>query len=108
MKDEKHIERFNEFFCRFVIHCRDLKHHAQEIRAVTEIVVRINKRLSDIFLEGPAGNCGHLTHQPPDCQIHSFLIRGTEIRIKGRECVDHTGKHRHRMSPFGKSLIDVA
>ena len=72
MKDKNSVHRPNEYIILFVGLAGRTKHHAHKVTRVAEIVLRVNKGLTDAVLIRHGHQCRHLGDQTDGRNILLF------------------------------------
>ena len=80
--NEEHVERLGKYLRNFVISSWYAEHHVQEIGAVIEVVLWVDKGLTDIFLVGSSSNRRQLAHESPNRKIDRTLITMAEVIVE--------------------------
>jgi hypothetical protein len=76
--DQQQVQCFDEIGIGDVRFRWDRKHHLQEVLAVRQVVLGINKRLADRLLVGVGGNGGELRQE----SHHRFFDLSVVVRIE--------------------------
>ena len=99
VEDEDAVERPRQHRVDLVVLARDREAHAQEIRGVVEIVLRIDERLADRVFERHRRERRHFRDHADrgDLALPGIGDVGRVV-IEGRERADARHHHRHRMS----------
>ena len=98
VEDEEQVQRAHRHRVGAVGLGRHREHHVEEVRAVVEIVARVDEGVPDALLVGERGEGGQLAHQARDGDVPIFVgLRVERVRIVGRERGHHGGEDRHRV-----------
>ena len=109
VQDEDAVHRARQHRVRLVLLARHREAHAQEVRGVVEVVLRIDERLADRILVGHRGERRHLRDHA-DRRDHALVRIGDVggVVIEGRQRADAADHHRHRMGVAAEALEEAA
>ena len=105
VQDEQQVQRPHHFRVHLIGLGGEPERHPQEVLDQGQRVVRVEERLPDRLLVGVGGDGRQLGQQPDGGQFNLLVIERVErILVVGRQRVDRTGHHRHRMRVARKSV----
>ena len=109
VQDEDAVHRARQHRVRLVFLGRHREAHAQEIRGVVEVVLRINERLADVVLVGHRRERRHLRDHA-DRRDHALQRIGDvgRVVIERRQRADRAAHHRHRVRVAAEALEEPA
>ncbi len=109
VQDEDAVHGARQHRVGLVVLGRHREAHAQEVRGVVELVLRIDERLADRIFVGHGGQRRHLRDHA-DRRDHALMrIRDVGgVVIERRQRADAAGHHRHRMGVAPEALEEPA
>jgi len=112
VEDQQHIQRLDDFRPDFIRTDRRAEHHVEKVRAVLEVVARIDKGFADRFLVREGGDRAQLAHQACGRDVDRFFgLLGAVLREFGIESGKrhhHRREDRHRVGVIREPVEKVA
>ena len=87
VQDEEQVQDLDDLLVDLVRLGRDREHHVEEVRAVVEVVLRVDERLADRLLVREGGDGPHLREQARDgrCRCSSRFFTSSASRVEARQ-----------------------
>ena len=80
MQNQQHVQSLHKDRIHLVLFSRHRKHHVQEIGTVRQIVLRVNRRLTNRLLVRVGGNRSHLRQQSHNIHVRMVVLGPRIIR----------------------------
>jgi len=107
MHEQEQVKRFDEIWVGDILFAWDREHHVEEVLAVVQRVVGIDKGLSKRLLVAVGCDCRELGDQTMDRYLDFFWVVGIQgVLIERRECADDARKNRHGVGVAWKSVVE--
>ena len=106
--DEEHVQHPHRLRFDAVRLDRGREHHVEEVRAVREVVTRIDHRFADRLLVGERRHGAHDRDHPRTGDVEVVRHRlDVHIGVERGHRVDHRGEDVHRMRALGHVVEEV-